>query len=316
MNRRSPMVSDEGRKRHSDPRTWTPCFNQTQPECARPSLHASTRRRLVANDFNADFSRRLSFHNWLEEDVILDRSRLDRYLRRALAAAGLSRRAGRAGRSMRNTVHQPQSVEALQRTLAAASFSFDPAYAAQAHHMLPGAPWSRGRDEFMQLVRLGLRPNHYFLDLGCGPLATGQHLVRYLLTGRYYCIEHDEYLLRAAVEYEIPAAGLIHKRPRFLLNDLAEVAELMKKPVPSLPDPPSVFDFVLVQTPLSADHLERTITNVARYLRPRSGRLVVTSPLPTRLQLQLGLQRTAAKHMGDRVECPFSLQCTVHCYHT
>ena len=187
----------------------------------------SARRRLVANDFNAEFSRRLSFHNWLEEDVVLDREGLERYLRRALTTAGLARRPGRASRALRNTLHTPQTVEALQRELAAAKFSFDSAYAAQAHHMLPGAPWSQGRDEFMHLIRLGLRPNHYFLGLGCGPFATGHHLVRYLLTARYFCIEQDEYLLRAALEYEVPAAGLIHKKPRFLLNDLAEVAAIV-----------------------------------------------------------------------------------------
>ena len=66
------------------------------------------------------------------------------------------------------------------------------------------------------MVRHGLRPPHYLLEVGCGALTTGQHVARYLLTGRYYCIESDEFLLRAAVEYEVPAAGLIYKRPRFM----------------------------------------------------------------------------------------------------
>ena len=281
---------------------------------------SNPRRRLVANDFNADFSRRLSFHNWVEEDVILDRSRLERYLRRALSAAGLARKPGRASRALRNTIHRPQTVEALQRALSAADFSFDAAYAAHAHQLLSGAPWSQGRDEFMRLVRHGLRPNHYFLGLGCGPLATGHHLVRYLLTGRYHCLEQDEYLLRAAIEYEIPAAGLIHKKPRFLLNDLAEVAALLKKPPQAtwLPEPPSYFDFVMVERPLLPEHLERTITNVARYLRPRSGRLVLMDPLPSRLQLQLGLQPSAAAERIDESmgPCPFSIKCTMHAYHT
>ena len=215
-------------------------------------------RRLVANDFTADFSRRLSFHNWIEEDVVLDRQGLEHYLRRAMPAAGLARRPGRASRALRDTVHRPLSVEALQRQLGSADFCFDPAYAAQAHHMLPGLPWSQGRDEFMRLVRLGLRPNHYFLGLGCGPLAAGQHAVRYLLTGRYYCLEQDEYLLRAAIEYEVPNAGLIHKRARFQLNDLENVAAIMQKTVSWLPDPPSYFDFVMVhrtvRSPLSAHH--------------------------------------------------------------
>ena len=167
---------------------WEAAFDSLEPR-----TNASTAgRRLVANDFNADFSRRLTFHTWVEEDVALDRRALDRYLRRALAASGLSK----SGRSTAQN-HRPKSAEALQREFSAAGFAFDTAFAAQAHHMLSGVPWGSGRDAFMRLVRHGLRPNHYVLSLGCGPLATGHHVVRYLLTGRYHCIEPDEYLLRA-----------------------------------------------------------------------------------------------------------------------
>ena len=93
--------------------------------------------------------------------------------------------------------------------------------------MLTAQPRSRGRDEFMVVVRSGLRPHHYYLEVGCGGLAAGRHVVRFLLRGRYFCIEESEYLLRAAVEYEVPAAGLIHKRPRFLLNGDVNVGALL-----------------------------------------------------------------------------------------
>ena len=274
-------------------------------------------RHLVANDFNADFSRRLSFHNWVEEDVILDRVGLEHYLRRALSAAGLARKPGRASMALQNTIHRPHTTDDLQHEFSRGKFSFDTAYAAQAHRLLSSAPWSQGRDEFMRLVRYGLRPNHYFLELGCGPLATGSHLVRYLLTGRYFCLEQDEYLLRAAVEYEIPSAGLIHKKPHFLMNDLAEVATLMTKPAGWLSDPPSYFDFVLLQRSLLPDHLERTITNAVRHLRPRSGRLMLMEQLPLQLQLRLGLQPAAVDYADSKLEaCPFSLKCTMYAYHT
>ena len=144
--------------------------------------------------------------------------------------------------------------------------------------------------------------------------------MRYLLTGRYHCIEPDEYLLRAAVEYEVPAKGLIHKRPRFLLEEVSEVAVLMRKPPAWLPSPPSYFDFVVVERPLTGDELERTVTSVARYLRPRSGRLVVPDPLPTRLQRQLGLQPSEQNELlsgsDARAACPFSLKCTMFAYNT
>ena len=282
---------------------------------AEPVDSNMTRRSLVANDFNADFSRRLTFHTWVAEDVVLDRRGLERYLQRAAEAAGLERR---------QTARPPRArtVEALQRDFSAGKFAFDAAFAAQAHHMLAGAPWAHGRDEFMRFVRQGLRPNHYFLGLGCGPLAAGHHVVRYLLTGRYHCIERDEYLLRAAVEYEIPSKGLIHKRPRFLLEDLSNVAALMQRPPSWLPSPPSYFDFVAVQRPLTQTELEATVTSAVRYLRPRSGRLVLLDPLPARLQLQLGLQPSDGGELrgetdgNSRAGCPFSVHCAMHAYHT
>jgi hypothetical protein len=280
-----------------------------------PANASASGRRLVANDFNADFSRRLAFHTWIEEDVALDRRGLERYLRRALAASGIARaRTERGSRTQR--AHSPKSAEALQREYGTNQFAFDPAFAAQAHHMLPGAPWSHGRDAFMRLVRNGLRPNHYVLSLGCGPLATGHHVVRYLMTGRYHCVEPDEYLLRAAVEYEIPSKALIHKRPRFILNDFAEVASIMRKPPAWLPSPPSYFDLVHVERPLEPDELEKTITSAARYLRPRSGRLVVSEPLPARIQRQLGLQPNEQNEEQLSVGCPFSLRCSMHVYST
>ena len=289
------------------------------------NLSASGHRRaLVASDFSADFTRRLTFHRWIEEDVILDRKGFESYLVQAFASAGLKRRL-RSDADGTASYHKPLSVTSLEKQLASgAKFSFDPAFAAQAHHMLPGQPWSHGRDTFMRLVRLGLRPNHYFLALGCGPFATGHHVVRYLLTGRYFCIETDEYLLRAAVEFEVPSKGLIHKRPRFLLNDVSDVASLMNPPPFSwLSTPPPFFDFVVVQSGLESKHLERTVTNAARYLRPRSGRMVLAEELSTRLQGSLGLQRSAnelealaSSDKDPRAACPFSLLCVMHSYQT
>jgi hypothetical protein len=304
--------------------TWPPLDLTEEDELAAwdnargwPSANASAPgRRLVANDFNADFSRRLTFHTWVEEDVALDRRGLERYLRRAMAAAKLPKSGTR--RSSKGIL---KTVEALQRSYGEAGFAFDVSYAAQAHHMLAGMPWSHGRDEFMRLVRHGLRPNHYFLSLGCGPLATGHHVVRYLLTGRYHCIEPDEYLLRAAVEYEIPSKGLIHKRPRFLFDDLDRVNALVQKPPAWLPTPPSHFDFVLLETSLEYEQLEKAVTSVVRYLRPRSGRLVVAEPLPSRIQRQLGLQPSEQNNelltgSDSKQACPFSLKCAMYAYNT
>jgi hypothetical protein len=310
-------------------------------------------RRLVANDFNANFARRLTFHRWLEEDVVLDRNGLAQYLKRARTAAGLE---VPAAVDAQQRAQLPQAGVFLKGSMrkwsaarggdarAASSLDLEAALASQAHHVDPrsgrgGAPWAHGRDEFMRYVRHGLRPGHHFLGLGCGPFAAGEHVVRYLLSGRYHCIEHDEYLLRAAVEYEIPANGLIYKRPRFILvRDLGDAAGVSSaiSAAPStssgIPPPPSLFDFVAIQRwPLQKtasgrnhDLLHNLLNSAVRVLRPRTGRLLVPDePLPMRVRLRLGLRQVeheldalAEQNADHLAACPFSVQCKMYAYYT
>lgn len=284
------------------------------PDANQTGLEGFTQRRLVANDFTADFSRRLAFHRWIEQDVVLDRVGFEQYLQRSLQASGLGSSARRKAARPQNA---PKPLSKLQQDLRAAGFQFNPAYFSLEHRMLPGAPWSRGRDQYMMLVRYGLRPNHYFFSAGCGPFSLSGHVVRYLLAGRYYCIEGDEYLLRAAVEYEVPEAGLIHKRPNFLLHHEPDVGVLGNRMEEK---PPSHFDFAMIQQELTEEQMEAAVTGIARYLRPRSGRLVLLEPLPSHLQRRLGLQRlesmlnTASQSMRDA--CPLSVSCDLFLYHT
>ena len=122
-------------------------------------------RRLVANDFNADFARRLTFHRWLEEDVVLDRNGLAQYLKRARTAAGLEvpavvdarQRAQlpQAGVSLKGAMRKWSSMRKGDAR-ATSSLDLEAALSAQAHHVDPrpghgGAPWAHGRDEFIHL---------------------------------------------------------------------------------------------------------------------------------------------------------------------
>ena len=283
---------------------------------ARHNSSSSCRhgRRLVATDFTSEFSRRLLFHKWVEEDVVLDRNAFGQYLRDAQSAAGLPSQ-GRAARPSALTLQE------LVRQLGSAGLLFDASYAAEAHHMLSGQPRSRGRDEFMAAVRSGLRPHHYYLEVGCGGLVSGRHVVRFLLRGRYYCIEESEYLLRAAVEYEVPAAGLIHKRPRFFLNDNVNVNALLERKTAWVSEAPSLFDYVVLRQPWPTDKLEAAVRKLSRYLRPRSGRLVLGTKLSYSLQQELGLQSLQEPPLpgvDPAGLCPFSSGgCSpAHVYHT
>ncbi|KDA00629.1 type 12 methyltransferase [Hyphomonas polymorpha PS728] len=62
--------------------------------------------------------------------------------------------------------------------------------------------------------RMGLLPEHHFLDVGCGSLRGGVHFVRYLEAGRYAGIDVHAALLEAGYERELVPAGLGPKLPR------------------------------------------------------------------------------------------------------
>lgn len=290
---------------------FAPSLTERHNSSGRGHVHG---RRLVAADFTTEFSRRLLFHKWVEEDVVLDRNGLAQYLREARQSAGLSSISHATSRST------PLTLQELTRQFGSAGFPFNPAYAAEAHHMLSAQPHSRGRDEFMTAVRSGLRPHHYYLEVGCGALAAGRHVVRFLLRGRYYCIEEDEYLMRAAVEYEVPAAGLIHKRPRFLLDGDVNVGKLLERPTPWVSEAPSLFDYVVLMHTWPSDKMERAVRTLSRYLRPRSGRLILGTALSDRLQQQFGLQPLRDPSLGTDAAgmCPFSSRgcAPTHVYHT
>lgn len=58
-----------------------------------------------------------------------------------------------------------------------------------------------------------LSPNSCVLEIGCGTLRVGLHFIRYLNPQNFHCLERDELSLMAALRYELPSQGLLHKRP-------------------------------------------------------------------------------------------------------
>lgn len=65
------------------------------------------------------------------------------------------------------------------------------------HRSMIGGKWDELGDlQFRFLVERGLRPEHYFLDVGCGPGRGASKIVPYLDSGRYLGVDKDETLLR------------------------------------------------------------------------------------------------------------------------
>ena len=70
-----------------------------------------------------------------------------------------------------------------------------------------------GKLQFDYLVDHGLKPDHYLLDAGCGPLRGGVHFIQYLEEGHYYGVDKREDVIEEARELELPRHGLAGKRP-------------------------------------------------------------------------------------------------------
>ena len=109
------------------------------------------------------------------------------------------------------------------------------------------------------LRRVGLRPEHRLLDLGCGTLRGGIPLIEYLGPGQYAGLEVRAEVLEEA-RRELAAAGLTAKEPRLVhVTDLAAVQL------------PGRFDFawafsVLIH--MDDATLGKAVDLVARHLEP------------------------------------------------
>lgn len=69
--------------------------------------------------------------------------------------------------------------------------------------------------QFNLLTSLGLRQDHYLLDIGCGSLRAGRLLIPYLLPKHYYGIEPAQWLIEEGIKNEIGADQIRIKQPTF-----------------------------------------------------------------------------------------------------
>jgi SAM-dependent methyltransferase len=72
------------------------------------------------------------------------------------------------------------------------------------HRNFVGGMWDEiGRHQLDFLVQRGLRPEMHFLDVGCGALRAGIHLVGYLDPGHYYGFDINPSLIEAGWNAEL-----------------------------------------------------------------------------------------------------------------
>jgi SAM-dependent methyltransferase len=117
-----------------------------------------------------------------------------------------------------------------------------------------------GKIQLDYLVERGLKPEHYLLDVGCGPLRAGIHFIEYLETGHYAGVDQHADMLETAREVELPKHGLASKQPHLLANQLFEFGEFGM-----------TFDYAMAQsvfTHITLNAIMRCLVEMSRVLKP------------------------------------------------
>jgi SAM-dependent methyltransferase len=129
------------------------------------------------------------------------------------------------------------------------------------HRDYVGGRWDRmGRLQLDFLVGRGLRPDHVFLDIACGPLRGGVHFIQYLDPGNYLGIDKEKVLIRRGLAKELPRQVRREKRPELVVSDAFEFDRFSKRPHYSLAH--SLFSH------LNAADAERCLMNLRAHVAP------------------------------------------------
>ncbi len=94
-----------------------------------------------------------------------------------------------------------------------------------------------GASQFNLMTSLGLRENHFLLDIGCGSLRGGRLFIPYLLSNHYFGIEPEEWLVQEGINQNLGNDILKIKSPQFSFEKNFQFDVFDKK-----------FDFILAQS--------------------------------------------------------------------
>jgi len=135
------------------------------------------------------------------------------------------------------------------------------------HRAVVGGLWDEmGEKQFEFLVEQGLRPDHHFLDVGCGSLRGGIHFVRYLQPGHYCGLDIQQRLIDAG-RGELEAAGVDPASARLIQDDAFRFGRFDQR-----------FDYALAQsvfTHMPLNTIMRCLAEIERVMQPQ-GRFYAT----------------------------------------
>ncbi len=99
------------------------------------------------------------------------------------------------------------------------------------HRNYVGGHWDEiGLLQFKFLTKNGLRPEDVILDIACGSLRAGVHLIPYLNKGNYLGMDKEEKLIELGLEKELGEKWIRLKEPSFVVSENFEFQKFQKKP--------------------------------------------------------------------------------------
>jgi hypothetical protein len=99
------------------------------------------------------------------------------------------------------------------------------------HRDYVGGRWlevSRLQIDFM--IRMGLKPEHVLLDIGCGALRGGVDFISYLHAEHYLGLDSESHLIQLGIKEELGRRLLKLKYPEFVVSRHFEFEKFSKKP--------------------------------------------------------------------------------------
>jgi len=87
------------------------------------------------------------------------------------------------------------------------------------HRHYVGGRWEElGRLQFEYLKSQGLRPEHVLVDIACGSLRLGVHVIPYLEPEHYWGVEKEPQLIEAGLKQELSPEIRAEKKPGFVIS--------------------------------------------------------------------------------------------------
>ena len=99
------------------------------------------------------------------------------------------------------------------------------------HREYVGGLWHEiGKLQADFMRQAGLAPHHVLLDIACGSLRGGVHLIPYLDAGNYLGLEREARLIELGIERELGQELYTQKQPEFVISSTFEFEKFSKRP--------------------------------------------------------------------------------------